>query len=869
MAKRFDSESIFNRLMGRMKVNLNWALLSQNGVIAAMMDAFSDRLSEIARYMEYLLGEKKWTTAQNTSSLNTQTGLIGRKSHRAKSAISYIIVTHTDQSGANRLANFGRTFFNLDDRSNYDNITKDADPQDPLRAQALVPWTYDIPYLVPQNSRFLSTGGVEFISTQAVAARVLKEPYDVIANNPSRLAAFLAAGGWNGIKYLKIPVIQGKIKITTLGNAQGSRFETMILPVVNCEDASNNVSSTRLIVYVNPTPSNPANKETWVQVSNILLAGPFDKVFEVTNMPDYSGVLFKFGDDITGQRLAAGSLVQVNYLETAGANGNVDRKYQINSIIFPEGQQMIDPRTNAITSFLSATNDSPILGGADAESQEDIRKNAPTDYLAYYSIATTDAYEKQIKQYAQIGLDKVKVFTGNFEDEVTLIGDTTGSNRGPLLAYTTQSVLYVTAISSNGEVIPNAQDSFVTPVIQAIGNLKAPTDTLRYLDPSFVQLCLNVTVYSDSTDKSDQDIINAETAALEASYSIFNMNFKTPFYNSEFVSLTQSFPFVKYTETFIEAVADMPLTVGNISFPSISQSSNSENPLNISPGDPAEYPILYRINFSFNAIFGSNPYYQGFANYHHGAPYLIRIDLNFINNPAAASVLNRTFFLFDDRASYSPLDGPKLEDLTIDQAKYYTQDGKGVVTKNSLYTDWIRPDETLENFDSRAARVAQFPYISNITDPAFMASARDFARSPFEIRPYYVDNMGKNSIFTAADVTWPAGTEDPRVLLPGGIQCYQKDWRYIDYLDIEFQENYNNPGSDVFATGTLVIPAKYFGFTSPENKEQFVGSLNNFVSIKAYAKPLLTDLEPQNWNEIIFVSNDDIVVERMRPSTAG
>jgi len=345
------------------------------------------------------------------------------------------------------------------------------------------------------------------------------------------------------------------------------------------------------------------------------------------------------------------------------------------------------------------------------------------------------------------------------------------------------------------------------------------------------------------------------------------MGFKSPFYYSEFVSLTQSFPFVKYTETFVEAVADMPLTVENISFPYISRSDESENPLNVSPGDANEYPILYRINFKFNPIFGNNPYYQGFENYRNGSPYLIRIDLNFINNPVAAAVLNRTFFLLDDRAKYTPYEGPSAADLTTNQAKYYTQDGKRVVTRSSIYTDWIRPDETLENYDFRAARVAQFPYISNITDSAFMDSARNPSKAPFEIRPYYVDINGKNSTFVAEDVTWPTGSADPRVLLPGGVQCYQKDWRYIDYLDIEFQENYNNPDSEDFATGSLVIPAKYFGFTNIENKEQFVGSLKNFVSIKAYAKPLLTDLEPQNWNEIIFVSSDDIIVERVRSST--
>lgn len=870
--KRFDSEAIYNRLMDRMRVNLNWALLSQNGVIAAIMDAFADRLSEVSRYAEYLLAEKKWTTAQNTSSLNSQAGLVGYKSHRARSAISYVVVSHTDQNGANRLANFGRTFFNLDDRSNYDNITQDPDPQDSLRTQALVPWTYDVPYVIPKGTRFIAANGAEFVATQAVASRALKEPYDVVIASKTRYNAFLKAGGWNGIKYLKVPVIQGKVKTVTLGIAQGTKFEAMILPVTNCEDASNNVSSRLLSLKVNSTPSDSSSAEEWVQTRNLLLAGPLDKVYEVTNMPDYSGVIFKVGDGITGQRFPSGATVTLTYLESAGSEGNIDKKYQITTIAFPSDIAMIDPRTNTVSNFLSVTNDNPILGGQDPEAQEDLRTNAPNDYLEYYAIATTTAYEEQIKQYAQIGLDKVKVFAGDSADLLSLIGNTTDTTRGPIVTGISQSVLYVTAISSNGEIIENAQDSFVTPVTQALGNLKAPTDTLTYIDPSFIQLSLNTTVYSDVTDKSDQDIIDTETAALEDSYNIFNMDFNEPFYNSEYVALTQSFPFVKYTDTFVEAVANMPLDTDNISFPNISKSSTGNN---TAPNGDTSYPILYSIKFNFNSIFGRNPYAQGFANYKQGSPYLLRIDLAFVNNPTAAASLNRTFFLFDDRSLYEPtalnLDAgaPTQADLSINDAKYRDKNGNKVVTNGAQYADWVRPNETLEDFVNRAARVAQYAYISDIMDAAFIAGARDFNKGPFEIRPYYVDSSGKNIVYTAADVTWASGTADPRVMLPGNVQCYKKDWRYIDYLDINFLENYDQPDTDIFATGSLVIPAEYFGFTNIDisNEEQFVGALNNFVTIKAYARPLLTDLEPQNWNEIIFVADDDIRVERLRTSS--
>ena len=864
--KRFDSEAIFNRLMDRMEVNLNWALLSQNGVISAMMDTFSDRLAEISRYAEYLLGEKKWTTAQNVSSLNSQIGLVGYKSHRMQSVISYVIVSHTDQSGANRLINYGSTFFNLDDRSNYDDITEDPDPQDPLRTQALVPWTNSTPYVIPLGTVFTSANGVQFVSTQAVAIRTLTEPYDVIANSAARYAAFLASGGWNGIKYLKVPVIQGSVQTITLGVAQGTRFEAMLLPVTNCEDATNNVSSGFLRMTINPTPLVSSAAKPWYQISNILLAGPLDNVFEVTNMPDFSAVIFKFGDGINGQRLPAGALVTLSYLQTAGSMGNVSQKYQVTSISFPTGIQMIDPRTNTVSNFLNVTNDSPILGGKDADDQEAIRTNAPIGYLESYALGTTDAYEKQIMQYAPIGLDKVKVFAGDATNLLTLIGNTTNTVRGPLVTGASQSVLYVTAISSDGQILQDAQDTFMNPVTQAIGNLKAPTDTLVYVDPTLIQLRLSATIYSDDTSESDQDVATAESNALEAAYSIFNMDFNAPFYNSEYVSLTQSFSFVKYTDTMVEALADIPLEVNNI--------TSTGN--NIILGGDAAYPILYKIGFSFNPIFGSNPYAQGFANYNENAPYLIRLDLQFINNPVAAASLNRTFFLFDNRSLYNPtaasleLGAPEQNDLTINAAKYYNQDGSSVVTNGATYTDWIRPDETLNGFNSRAARVAQYAYIPNITDAAFMAGAKNFSVGPFEIRPYYADSQGNNQIFTAADVTWATGSPDPRVMLPGNVQCYVKDSRYIDFLDINFLENYNQPASDIFATGSFVIPAGYFGFTNIDigNEEEFVGALSNFISIKVVAQPLLTDLEPQNWNELIFVDSSDIIIERLQTTAA-
>ena len=85
-------------------------------------------------------------------------------------------------------------------------------------------------------------------------------------------------------------------------------------------------------------------------------------------------------------------------------------------------------------------------------------------------------------------------------------------------------------------------------------------------------------------------------------------------------------------------------------------------------------------------------------------------------------------------------------------------------------------------------------------------------------------------------------------------------------MDVEFNENYENPDSTEYAFGYFVMPASYFEFTNIDitNPNQFIGALKNFVSIKVYAQPLLEDIEPRDWNEILFCDDEDIVVERVR-----
>lgn len=841
------------RLLERLRLRTDWALISGDGTVSALLDTFADSEAELARYMEYLLAEKKWTTAQNTSSLIAQSALIGRKPRRKRSATGYVVISHTDASGVSRLDNFGQTFFNLDDRSDYDNITKDESINAGY-TQALVPWTHEKSYVIPRGTRFSSSSGVEFIATETLAIKALKTPYDAIVSDPIKLQQFVAGGGWDGIKYLKVPVIQGVQRSQVMTTAAtGAQFENFLLAVNNCEDASNNISSSFLRLEV----SSGGTTEDWVQIPDLSLAGPFDKVYEVSNLPDYAGVIFKVGDGITGKLLPAGASVTVYYLESAGADGNISKKYQMSAApTFADDVYKIDPRTGSWSSFLSVTNTVPLLGGEDEESEEDIRQNAPLDYLKYYAVATTEAYEEQIKAYTPIGLNKVKVYPGS--SSVTFSADV-------LSTTSYQNSIYVTAISANGEKLEDPENQFMRPIATALGELKAPSDVLVYAEPNFIRMRLNSIVYSDATDVSDEEIKAIEKQSLLDRYSIFNTDFKSPFHESEFVSIVQSFPFVTYTTSFMEGVAD-------VEYESISDASLTEGIYKYSGANGL--PTLYSFKFKFDTIFAQNLYFQGFENYQQSAPYLLRVDLKIKNDPVKAATKNRTFFLFDDRNLY-----PGAVIPTVEEAKYLSLTGNPVLT-TSYPTPWRGPNEKIDPtsvtlpglgsyrmFD-RVARVAQFPLISEVTDSAFMASkVKSFSQAPFEIRPWVVDSTGAAVRYNIADVA-PAD----RILRtsssanPSIYYCNKKDSRFISYLDIKFSENYGRPDESTYAAGELLIPGEYFEFNNIdiEDAGQFINSLKNFVTLKVYAKPLAKDLLPTEWNEIMFAEDDDIIIDRVK-----
>jgi len=825
--KRFDFEAIKQRITERMLTSAEWRKMSSNGAVSALINAFAYGLDAESRYMEYLLAEKKWKHAQNPSSIRSQLDLISAQPKRMRSATGIVIVSHTDNEGNNRLANFGSSFFNLDEASNFDDLVKDPDPQIPIRTQTLVPWTYPTTYNIPRGTRFLTDDNTEYIAVETVTSRSLKEPWSVIKSSSNRFDAWLASGGWEGIKYLRVPVIQGRLESSTLGVALGTRFETMVLNVRDCEEADTSFSREFLSIFVNTT-GDPNMREEWIRIPNVLLAGPYDKTYQVINGINEDEVYIKFGDGTTGMVLPAGAVVSIEYLETTGASGNTSNKGAIKKIIFPTGREMIDPRTQAVSQFLYATNTTPLVGGRDHEGLEETRERAPASYLEHHTISDSRGYRKAIIENSPIGLHLVDVFPS------VVYRDLNGFK-------IETNVIAFTAITASGLPLSSEEESAINQIVLSLGDNSSPTDRLSYIQPNTHRLRLGVLVAVSDPSVTRDGVTTTLAQALLDVYSVFNRGFKTPFYRSNLIQIAQSFPFSSFVDVVVEAHAKVELAPSNI---------------RIDGGDGR--PDLLSIRFKFDAIYGQDSAHRGFKNFRSSFLPLLKLDLTFPNDAIKNTQRSRSFILFDNRAGFIG------EPPDLAQGKWLYNTGESVVGNGELDEPWLRPDETLETFITRTVRVAQYPLINQVMTEAFVTGTMlNKTVNPNEIRPFVFDAVtSRNSVFDSSLVD-----SDLRVLLPGGTTANKRDSRWVDFVDISFVEDYEYLDSPSFASGVFTIPLDFLGLRGVSIKDEvsLLNALKDQVSISIVAQPLANNLTPLNNNEIIYVDESDITIDVITP----
>jgi predicted phage baseplate assembly protein len=126
----------------------------------------------------------------------------------------------------------------------------------------------------------------------------------------------------------------------------------------------------------------------WQEQERLYGAAPDARVF-VVEVDDAGKHEVCFGDGVQGARLPTGSQVDADYRTGLGSAGNVGRGALSSPLSHPKGLK-------------SVTNPLPAAGGADAETAEEARENAPNTVRTFERIVSLQDIEDQARSNALV-----------------------------------------------------------------------------------------------------------------------------------------------------------------------------------------------------------------------------------------------------------------------------------------------------------------------------------------------------------------------------------------------------------------------------------------------------------------------------------
>ena len=479
--KRFDPLAIKQRMLSVLQQYDNWKSIQKDGAMEQLLEALAEPLAENARYGEYLLQELKWDTSRNFSSVKHMARLVGKKLARKHSAVGTVVISHSDVTGSKRYANLGVSNFTIDARSNYDNLEKDDTLTDSMYLSALVAWTDDVTYTVPQGATIKTTSGIPFICAETQSIQKCITTWDTAYDTTTSLESFRASGGWTNYKYLIMPVIQGVVTTNVLGTSDGTMDQEFTLATLDIEAADNYY--TKQFCYAEVVTSSATEK--WTEVEHLATQDSTSKVFEIEIRDDLYGTVIRFGDSKHGAIPSKDASIILHYIVTKGEDGNVTDLYQFNNTI--TGVTLPDTSTYENLS-IGCQNMWPIIGGQNLETIEDFKENAETAYAKNYEILHT--YEELIENINTISpVPLIKVSTQEFLQSTTL---------GGIKVY--QYTIGVTGINTGLKALSTTEQNLFNNIMNnQINNKVLANRSIKYIAPSIVRLNTAVTALLTET----------------------------------------------------------------------------------------------------------------------------------------------------------------------------------------------------------------------------------------------------------------------------------------------------------------------------------------------------------------------------------
>jgi hypothetical protein len=584
MSVRFDTESIVNRVSNRLRSKEEWKEVLFESVNLNLIRSFSEELNYAMNYNEYLFYENRWNIAQNKSSLLSFSDIHRYNAHRKISATGLLRIS-TDQDEVTN-PNWSSTYVYINEdkvayAGKFYEINKTVWVSGDSYSSGDIVY-YDVDTKFYQANTNTSTSIVPSSSDDFDAytsdnkiPTSYAEFWDRIDVSPSKVIIIPAYTNFSGgdvnfvnvqtyqfttdIDYLDIMVVQGILK-TYNNTASGIINETF-------EIIDNSIENTNYKCYINGIE--------YSEIDSLFNAGNREKVFELIDKFNQTGINLKFGDDINGIKLTIGDILRFDYLESLGSDGNILGLDIINSV--DDTINNVDDETVEI--FCS--NRSTLIGGDDFENLESIREQAPLTFQTGDRATSIDDYKAIILNNPEVTINKVNVW-GVYETNI--------DNNEDIWTFvpTSDNLVYITALNS---VYDNISSTDILTISEYINDKKAPTDILSFVDTEKVILKVISTVYVSNRSFLLNEVKQSVIDNLIDAYSIENVEYKQNLRFSDLYALIDNTEGVDYHSTSYKTIKKTSYTIDTVSSPQVIEINTS---LPVLPIETSSVQVIYK-----------------------------------------------------------------------------------------------------------------------------------------------------------------------------------------------------------------------------------------------------------------------------------
>jgi hypothetical protein len=319
--------------------------------------------------------------------------------------------------------------------------------------------------------------------------------------------------------YIDVEVIQGELNTKTIDITQsafpapkGSVYARL---TVEDSDIENSLYEIKV------------NGEVWTEVDDVRLAVQMSdpakaKVYSLRSLPDYSGVVIAFGNNMFGKSLAWGDIVEFTYLKTKGNDGNILSAGIVNTV----DSAIVDEMGTEVV--LYCRNPSALTGGQGYEVLADIKVNAPRSFQTGNRAISSYDYQSLIRKTGTV--DRVMVW-GEKE-----INEDNGDPPGTFVS-AAENLIYITGFTVDqqtltGMTITEANQEIIR---EFLNDKKGTTDILQFVDTQFIYVDFRPVVWMANNIYTPDQVRDFVHNALVAAYSINLGVYKKSLYFSDYL----------------------------------------------------------------------------------------------------------------------------------------------------------------------------------------------------------------------------------------------------------------------------------------------------------------------------------------------